>query len=494
MSAVLPQDGRSAPGPRGSGGSGSDDVPAVLAQRLADQRAAFTAELPVSAETRIDRLDRAIALLKAHQDPICAALRSDFGHRPEPLSKFVDVVSSVVALQHARSHVRRWMRRERRPVRFPLNLLGARAWVEVQPLGVVGIVSPWNFPVNLAFGPLAGALAAGNRVMLKPSEHTPETSDLLARLLAERFDPTEVTTVVGGPEVAQAFTALPFDHLLFTGSTVVGRHVMRAAAEHLTPVTLELGGKSPAIVGASADVAMAAERITVGKLLNAGQVCLAPDYVLVARHHRDAFVAAVDAAARRLYPTVAGNPDYTTIVSDRHAERLEGYLAEARNAGADVRIVQEGAASPGDRRRPLTVLVDPPPDLSVMREEIFGPVLPIVSYGQIDEAIAWINERERPLGLYWFGSDAGERRALLDRTHAGGVTVNDVLFHFSVEDLPFGGIGASGMGAYHGEAGFRTFSHYKAVYRQAPFDVPGLIGLKPPYGKRLQRMIDWDLR
>ena len=465
-----------------------------LKELLERQKTAFLADLPVSAETRIDRIDRSIALLVDQQDALCDAMHADFGNRSAMFSKFVDLSSSVGALKQARSHVRRWMKRDRRPVRFPLNLLGARAWVEYQPLGVVGIVSPWNFPVNLTFSPLAGALAAGNRVMIKPSEHTPETSALMRRLIAERYDESEVAVVTGGPEVGQAFTALPFDHLFFTGATSIGRHVMRAAAQNLTPVTLELGGKSPAILGDGADFEVAADRIIVGKMMNAGQICLAPDDALVSRARRDEFVQALKKASGRLYPTTGGNDDYTSVASDRHAERIKGYLDEARAAGVEVHLMQPEPRTPGDRRFPLAVVIDPPDELAVMREEIFGPILPIRSYESIDDAVSYINAHDRPLGLYYFGPSESEARKVLNRTISGGVTLNDVIFHISVDDLPFGGVGPSGMGSYHGFDGFKTFSHAKAVYRQAGFDIPALIGLKPPYGNRLKMMLKMDLR
>ena len=458
------------------------------------QRRAFRKELPVSRQVREDRLDRAIALLLEHQDELCEAMRADFGHRPVVMSKFVDIVSAINALKHARSHVGSWMKKDRRSVRFPLNMLGARAWVEYQPLGVVGIISPWNFPVNLTFAPLAGVLAAGNRCMIKPSELTPRTSALMAELIGRRFDAAELWVATGGPEVGKAFSALPFDHLLFTGATAVGRHIMRAAADNLTPVTLELGGKSPAIIGSETDLQRAADRIVLGKLMNAGQVCLAPDYACVPSRQLEAFVAALKSAGSQMYPQAAGNDQYTMVINDRHRDRIERYIQEAQDAGVEVVTVQAPPADEDDRRLPLTLLIDPPEDLAVMRDEIFGPVLPIKSYGVIDEVIDYVNDHDRPLALYYFGDDDSERRLVLDRTISGGVTLDDVIFHISVEELPFGGVGASGMGAYHGFDGFRTFSHGRGVYRQPRLDIARLIGARPPYGKRLQQMMDWDLR
>ncbi|MEM9305170.1 MAG: aldehyde dehydrogenase family protein, partial [Pseudomonadota bacterium] len=356
--------------------SAADAAVASMQELFERQRKAFLDDLPVSADLRRDRLSRAIAMLVDHQDGLCEAMRADFGHRPVDLSKFADVVGSVTALRHARSHVRRWMKPDRRPVRFPLGLIGARARIEYQPKGVVGIISPWNFPVAMSFQPLAGAFAAGNRVMLKPSEATPATSDLMARLVAEHFDETEFTVVTGGPEVGIAFSQLPFDHLFFTGSTTVGRHIMRAAADNLTPVTLELGGKSPAIIGSGADIEQAAERIALGKMMNAGQVCLAPDYVLVPEAEQSRFVDALKARVQSMYPQAAGNDDYTMVINDRHADRIRGLVKEATEAGAEVINAQPTHEDGADRRIPLTLVLNPDEELGVMREEIFGPILP----------------------------------------------------------------------------------------------------------------------
>ncbi|MDX1569462.1 MAG: coniferyl aldehyde dehydrogenase [Xanthomonadales bacterium] len=471
-----------------------DDPGQAMQAILQAQRDAFHRELPVEIGARADRLDRGIDLLTRHQDELTAAMSEDFGHRPELLSKFVDVVSSVNAMKHAKAHLKKWMRRERRKVRFPLNLLGARAWLEFQPLGVIGIISPWNFPVNLTFSPLASALAAGNRCMIKPSEYTPKTAEVMRQLVDEYFSAEEVWVVTGGREVGQAFSQLAFDHLLFTGSTEVGRHIMRAAADNLTPVTLELGGKSPAILGRDVDLQRAARRIVIGKMMNAGQVCLAPDYVLVPEGRRDAFVAAMRTSAEALYPTAHGNEDYTMIVDQRQADRLAGYLRELDGSDTEILPLQDLGDDASDRRMPLTLVIDPPEDVALMREEIFGPILPVKSYGTIDEAIDYVNSRSRPLALYYFGDDTEERDRVLGRTISGGVTLDDVVFHVAVEDLPFGGIGASGIGAYHGQDGFRRFSHAKAVFKQPKLDVTGLIGAVPPYGDRLKRLMDWDLR
>ena len=468
-----------------------DDARTAMLARLDQQRAAFYNDLPVSADIRVDRIDRAIALLISHQDALCEAMDADFGGRPRLMSKMTDVAASVAALKDARKRLHKWMRREKRKVRFPLNLLGARAWVEYQPKGVVGVISPWNYPVVLAFSPMAGALAAGNRCMLKPSEHTPETSELMANLIQAAFDPDEISVFCGGPEVGQAFSTLPFDHMIFTGATPVGRHIMRAAADNLTPVTLELGGKSPTIVGRSADLELAARRIVLGKMMNAGQTCLAPDYILVHEDKVDDLIACIRKFAIQVYPEVAGNDQYTQIVNERHAQRLESYLKEIEDNAVSIERVQGGG---DDRRLPLTLVREPEDTWSVMREEIFGPILPIKSFSDIDQAIGYVNSGDRPLGLYYFGEDHNEQRRVLDRTISGGVTLNDVIFHITSEDLPFGGIGASGMGCYHGHDGFKTFSHAKAIYSQPRINFAKLAGLIPPYGKKLQKTIDMDLK
>jgi coniferyl-aldehyde dehydrogenase len=456
---------------------------------LERQRAAFMADLPVSLAVRRDRLRRAAAMIGDNAARFCDALSEDFGHRSRDQSMITDIAASVAPLRHAEKHVRRWMRAERRPVMFPLGLLGARGRIEYQPKGVVGIIAPWNFPVQLVMAPLAGVFAAGNRAMVKTSEFTPVTGALFEELAGQYFDPLELAFFGGGPEVGAAFAALPFDHLLFTGATGIGRHILHAAADNLTPVTLELGGKSPVIVGRSADIAQTAERVVLGKMMNAGQVCLAPDYMLVPAEREAEMVDALQAAALRMYPRVTRNEDYTAIINDRHHDRLTGWIEDARAKGGTVIAVGADAAPSNARKLPLHIVRDPTDDMMVMQEEIFGPILPVRKYETIDTAIAEVNRRDRPLALYYFGRDASERRQVLDRTISGGVTLDDVIFHVGQEELPFGGVGPSGMGAYHGEIGFRTFSHARAVFRQSLLDVAGLGGLKPPYGKRTRATI-----
>jgi coniferyl-aldehyde dehydrogenase len=397
-----------------------------------------------------------------------------------------DIAATVGAGTHALKHMDSWAKTEKRKVQFPLGLLGAKAELRYEPKGVIGILSPWNFPLQLAFCPLMQVLAAGNRAMIKPSEFTERTSALMAELTAEYFAPEEVAVITGGPEVAATFSSLAFDHLIFTGSTATGRRVMQAAAVNLVPVTLELGGKSPVVMGRSADFAKAGERIAIGKMLNAGQICLAPDYLMVPEDKADEAMAGVTGAAAAMYPRVLDNDDYASIVSDRHFERLQGLVEDARGKGAEVIEVNpagEDFANANQRKMPLTVLRGVNDDMTVMQEEIFGPVLPVMTYKSVDQAVDYINEHDRPLGLYYFGEDKAEQDRVLTRTISGGVTTNDVIFHVSMEDLPFGGVGPSGIGSYHAIEGFREFSHARAVYHQPKIDIAKLGGLKPPYGK-----------
>jgi coniferyl-aldehyde dehydrogenase len=398
-----------------------------------------------------------------------------------------DVFTTVSLIKYLSRHLGAWMKPERRAV--PLHFLPGRAWVVYQPLGVVGIISPWNYPVSLALSPLATALAAGNRVMLKPSEYTPATADLMARLLGEAFPEDEVAVVVGGPDVGTAFSSLPFDHLFFTGSGSVGRAVMRAASENLVPVTLELGGKSPALVDNDCPLDRAARSIAHAKLLNAGQTCVAPDYALVPAEQVDQFVACFADQVKLMFPRLVDNPDYTSIVSPRHYQRLNRLVADARSKGA--RVVELNPAGEDfegqtGRKFTPTLLLDVTESMTAMQDEIFGPVLPVKGYRDFDQAIAFINSQPRPLALYYFGHDRGHRAQVLSRTTSGGVTINDALLHYLQDDLPFGGVGASGMGTYHGREGFLTFSHRKAVFQQAALSGADL--LRPPYGKRIERI------
>lgn len=466
--------------------------PTALPAMLDAQRKAFTMARPEPIAMRRDRVDRVIALLSDNADALCDVMNTDYGNRSPVQSMITDIMATVNFAKYCRSNLAKWARPQSRNTQFPLGLLGGKAEVRYEPKGVVGIISPWNFPVNLAYGPLAQVLAAGNRAMLKPSEFTPQTSALMAELNAKYFAPDEVVTATGGVDVAQAFSSLPFDHLVFTGSTATGRKVMQAAAENLVPVTLELGGKSPTIIGRSADLTRAGDRIVTGKMMNAGQICLAPDYLLVPESMEDGVIAALELAAMNQYPTMLDNEDYACVINDDQYARLQSMVADAREKGGEVLEINpagEDFSGSNQRKMPLTIIRNPSGDMQTMREEIFGPVLPIKTYNTVSEAIDYINTNDRPLGLYYFGSDADEREKVLNRTISGGVTVNDVIFHISAEDLPFGGIGPSGIGAYHGPEGFREFSHARAVYTQPKLDVARLAGLKPPYGERAQKML-----
>lgn len=464
---------------------------ATLETRFAGMRHAARSDLNpdcTSRERRLDALDR---LLRSNADAIADAVRDDFGHRSVAETRLLELFPSHEAIRHARRHLRRWMRPQRRGV--SLWFQPGRAEVRLQPLGVVGVIVPWNYPVYLAVGPLVAALAAGNRVLLKMSEFTPETARLFAELVARYFADDEVSVVEGDASVAHAFSRLPFDHLLFTGSTSVGHHVMRAASENLTPVTLELGGKSPAIIGPDANFDKAVERIVVGKCLNAGQTCIAPDYVLLPAGGEQAFVASARRMLATCYPDIATTPDYTAIVNERHYQRLSAYVEEARIAGAEVHELAPGVAANAETRRlPPLVLLDVTDDMRVMQDEIFGPLLPLVGYHDLDEAIDYVNARPRPLALYYFDRNDSNIERVLNETVAGGVTINDTILHIAQDDLPFGGVGPSGMGCYHGFDGFQTFSVRKGVFRQSRFSGIGLF--KPPYGKFFERLIKVLLR
>jgi len=468
-----------------------------LNERLAAQKAAFLAEGPVSVETRVDRLDRGINQLRKYQEQITDALNSDFGHRSRQHSKLMDIAGAIGPMEHAKKHVKKWMRSEKRSTMFPLNLLGARSRVEYQPLGVIGIISPWNFPVNLAFAPLSQALAAGNRAMIKPSEFTPATSEVMKQLVAEAYDPNEVTVITGGPEVGQAFSSLAFDHLIFTGATSIARHVMTAAAKNLVPVTLELGGKSPVIISKSADKQSACDRIMWGKTSNAGQICLAPDYCYVPEDQLNDYVDGLKASAEKMFPSFLSNEDYCSVINERHFERLQSYLSDAKAKGAtivEINPANETFEGQPHHKIPPTLILNATDDMLVMQEEIFGPLMPVRTYKNIDEVINYINSNPRPLGLYYFGSDGQEERHVLDRTTSGGVTINDVVMHVSQEDLPFGGVGHSGMGSYHGFDGFKTFSHTKSIYTQSKMDIGAMTGMSPPFNEKTEKTIKQMLK
>ena len=470
----------------------ADDRKTEMEAVLRKQRAAHHQMRPEPLALRKDRIQRAMKLLTDHADDLCKVMAADFGNRSPHQSMITDIAGTVNFGKYCLKHMDKWSRPEKRHVQFPLGLLGAKAEVRYEPKGVVGILSPWNFPVNLSFGPLMQIFAAGNRAMIKPSEFTEKTSLLTKELVKEYFTPDECAVFTGGPEVAAAFSELPFDHLIFTGSTATGRKVMESAAKNLVPVTLELGGKSPVFLGESADFAKAGERVALGKMLNAGQICLAPDYLYVPESKQDEAIHGVWQGTANMYPTLLDNEDYASVVTDRHFDRLQELVADARDKGAEVIEVNPGNedfSNTNARKMPLTILKNVNDDMRAMQEEIFGPVLPVKTYRHIDEAIDYVNDHDRPLGLYFFGQDSDEREKVLSRTISGGVTVNDVIFHVSMEDLPFGGVGPSGMGSYHGVEGFREFSHARSIYTQPKIDVAKLGGFKPPYGPATEKAV-----
>ena len=462
------------------------------------QRDAYLKEGIVSAEIRIDRLQRGVDVLIKYNEKITDALNTDFTCRPREVTLLTDVGAGIAPMKHAIKHLRSWMKPEKRPTMFPFNLVGGRSRIEYQPLGVVGIIAPWNFPVNMVFAPLAGVLAAGNRAMIKPSEFTPATSALMAEMIAEAYDPTEVAIFDGGPEVGQAFSNLPFDHMIFTGATSIARHILTAAARNLVPVTLELGGKSPVVISRSADIEKSLGRIMTGKTLNAGQICLAPDYLLVPEEKLHEVIAAAQKAVAQMYPRILDNPQYTSVINERHFQRLNGYLAEASERGQKIIPInpakEDFSTQQGTLKIPPTLIPEPADDLKMMEEELFGPLLPIRTYNNFEETISYINSKPRPLAAYYFGDDKQEETALISRTTSGGVCINDVVMQVAQEDLPFGGVGPSGMGAYHGLKGFQTFSHAKSIYRQASINIAKLGGMLPPYGKATESTIKMQLK
>ena len=474
------------------------DTEQQMSSTLQLQRDAYLKEGVVSAETRIDRLQRGVDVVIKYNEKITDALNSDFTCRPREVTLLTDVGAGIAPMKHAIKHLRSWMKSEKRPTMFPFNLLGGRSRIEYQPLGVVGIIAPWNFPINMVFAPLAGVLAAGNRAMIKPSEFTPATSALMAEMIAEAYDPAEVAIFDGGPEVGQAFSSLPFDHMIFTGATSIARHILTAAARNLVPVTLELGGKSPVVISRSADIEKSLGRIMTGKTLNAGQICLAPDYLLVPQEKLHEVIAAAQKAVAQMYPTILSNPQYTSVINERHFQRLNGYLSEASERGQKIIPInpagEDFSTQQGTLKIPPTLIPEPADDLKMMEEELFGPLLPIRTYSNFEETISYINSQPRPLAAYYFGDDKQEEAALINRTTSGGVCINDVIMQVAQEDLPFGGVGPSGMGAYHGLKGFQTFSHAKSIYRQASMDIAKLGGMLPPYGKATEGTIKMQLK
>ncbi|WP_194756417.1 coniferyl aldehyde dehydrogenase [Aliidiomarina indica] len=460
-----------------------------LATQLQSFQHAFSASPVPNAATRIKHLEQLEQALLQQQDAFIRAITQDFGKRSADETKLAELLPSLEGIKYAKKRIKRWMRPSRRAV--GLAFQPAKARVEYQPLGVVGIIVPWNYPLYLAIGPLVAALAAGNRVMIKMSEYTPATASALQQLIADVFASDHVAVITGGPDVGKAFAELPFDHLLFTGGTEIGRHVMAAAAKNLTPVTLELGGKSPAIIGTlkgAAERAEAAERIAFGKALNAGQTCVAPDYVLCPADELESYAALIKTAWERMYPSFRDNPDYTQIINDRQHQRLTEVIDEAR--ASDAQLIQcnpAGEDFDDSRVIPPTIVMGGSPNLRIYHEEIFGPVLPILPYQNIEDAVRQVNAGSRPLALYYFGYNKKEQRYVLDHSRSGGVCLNDTVFHVAQDDLPFGGVGQSGMGHYHGHEGFLTFSKARSILSKGKLNSAKLI--YPPYGGRLLRLI-----
>ena len=456
------------------------------------QRSKFRAEGEVTYATRIDRLKRLKALIVENKIEFAKTTKREFGGaRSYEFSLFSEFAGKVEGIDYSMKHLKEWMKPEKRKTNKPMNFLGGKSQVRHFPKGVVGIISPWNLPFGLTVAPLTSALAAGNRAILKHSEFVPETAALFADVVPKYFANDEVAVVTGGAEISQRFAELPFDHLLFTGSTNIGAKVMQSASKNLVPVTLELGGKSPVIIGRSAKLDLAGTRLTFGKLLNGGQLCLSPDYVVVPNELEEQLIARVVQEAQSMYPNITENEDYAGVINERHFARLQNYIDDAVAKGAKLTIVgaDKTRASEDNRRMPLHILQNVNEDMLVMHEEIFGPILPVMTYSDVAEVPDMIEPRRNPLAMYYFGKDKSEQEYLLSNVQSGGVCINDITLHYVQEDLPFGGVGASGMGAYHGPEGFRTLSHARAIYSQTMIDVLPIIGARPPFGNKFRKNI-----
>ncbi|MBF7687246.1 coniferyl aldehyde dehydrogenase [Acinetobacter rathckeae] len=453
-----------------------------LQQHFKQQQDAYAKQPYPSSNQRKAWLKQLLVQLQQHESEFCQTISQDFSHRSIDETRIAEIIPSMSAIKYCIKHLEQWMQPSSK--RVGLLFQPAKAYVLPQPLGVVGIIVPWNYPIYLAIGTLCQALAAGNRVMIKMSEFTPQFSQCFQAMITNCFPSDLVHVVTGDTDIAQAFSQLPFNHLLFTGSTAVGKHVMRAASEHLTPVTLELGGKSPALIAQDADFDEAIQRIAFGKTMNAGQTCVAPDYVLVHVSQEQQFIEKYLLALQQFYPEIEKNPDYTAIINQKQLDRLEHYLEDAKQHGA---IIHTMAGKTSGRKLAHCVIQSPNANMTVMQEEIFGPILPVIGYSHIDEAIAYINQGTRPLALYYFGFNSTQQQYVLQHTHSGGVCFNETLMHVAQEDLPFGGVGASGMGSYHGVEGFKTFSHEKSVFVRPKLSFMKMI--YPPYGQWLQKKL-----
>ena len=460
---------------------------------LESQKKHFIKEGFPTIELRIDRLNRLKNLIVENRYRFVDALNEDYGNRSKNASIMTDVYSIIPEINHAIKNIKKWTKVEKRSSNFPFSIFGAKSYLKYEPLGTIGMVSPWNFPVNLSFGPLAAIFAAGNQVMHKPSELTPITASLLKDLCDKSYDENEFSTFLGGPEIGEAFTQLHFDHLLYTGSGNVGKHVMKSAAQNLVPVTLELGGKSPVIIGKSADMKVSAKRVMFGKTLNAGQICLAPDYILVHSDNKDEFISEVENAVKEFYPSIKNNDDYSSIINQRHFDRINLLVEDAKEKGATVQEINpsnEDFSQQEFYKIPPTVITNTSNDMMIMNDEIFGPVLPIVEYDDISEALSIINSKDRPLGLYYFGNDKNEENNVMDNTSSGGVTINNVIGHIQQTDLPFGGVGPSGMGRYQSFDGFKNFSNSRSYFKDISFKLDRLFdAVRPPYKKNIEKVL-----
>ena len=447
------------------------------------QNLAYQAEPYMPVSERIKHLKAIKQWLQNNPERIAKVIAADFKHRSYDETYLLEVNSSIQSINYALKNIKRWVKPRKREV--PWHMLPATAFIMPQPLGVVGIIVPWNYPLFLAISPIVMALAAGNRIMVKMSEYSPALGELLVAALKEcDIDESLIAIINGDVEVAKQFTQLPFKHLLFTGSTSVGKVVMKAASENLTPVTLELGGKSPVIISKDVDN-RALMRLFAGKLFNAGQTCIAPDYLFIPRGMEERIEALFLKFVKDKYPSIEKNNDYTCIISQAQRQRLAHYLEDAKVKEA--RIVKYGQFDEDSQKLPPCILFDVTEDMLIMQQEIFGPLLPVMNYDKFDEVIEYVNRHDNPLALYYFGYEHHEKEALLNNTLSGALTINDVLMHVAVDDLPFGGVGASGMGRYHGVEGFNTFSQLKPVFKQTR--MTQMAWLYPPYGKLLRKAL-----
>ena len=460
---------------------------------LESQKNHFIKEGSPSIELRVDRLNRLKSLIMDNRYDLVDALNEDYGNRSKNTSIMTDAYSIIPDINNAIKNIKQWTRPKKRSSNFPFGLFGAKSYVRHEPLGTVGMISPWNFPVNLTFKPLAAIFAAGNQVMHKPSELTPLTASLIKELCDKAYDENEFATFLGGPEVGEAFTKLHFDHLLYTGSGNIGKHVMQSASQNLVPVTLELGGKSPVVIGKSADMKVSAKRIMFGKTLNAGQICLAPDYVIVHKDKKEEFISEVENAVKDFYPSIKDNDDYSSIINERHFNRINSLIQDAKEKGAHINEINpsnEDFSQQQFYKIPPTIVTDTSDDMKIMNEEIFGPVLPVIGFDDLDEALSTINSKDRPLGLYYFGTDKSEESQIMNKTSSGGVTINNVVGHIQQKDLPFGGVGPSGMGRYQSYDGFKNFSNPRAFYKDVGFKFDKLFdGIRPPYTKSIESLL-----